>query len=70
MSDVRITRLMRLEARVAQALLSLFLRMGPVRASNFAGGFCRFIGPLLPVSKIAAKNLQLAMPELSAPERT
>ncbi len=69
MSDVRITRLMRLEAWVAQALLNLFLRMGPARASNFAGGFCRFIGPLLPVSKIADKNLQLAMPELNAPER-
>ncbi|MFT9017030.1 lysophospholipid acyltransferase family protein [Acetobacter malorum] len=69
MSDVRITGLMRLEARVAQALLNLFLRMGPARASNFAGGFCRFIGPFLPVSKIADKNLQLAMPELNAPER-
>lgn len=69
MSDVRITRLMRLEARVAQALLDLFLRMGPARASSFAGRFCRFIGPLLPVSKIADKNLQLAMPELNATER-
>ncbi|OAG76821.1 Lipid A biosynthesis lauroyl acyltransferase [Acetobacter malorum] len=66
MSDVRITRLMRLEARVAQALLNLFLRMGPARASSFAGRFCRFIGPFLPVSKIADKNLQLAMPDLNA----
>nr|WP_298798232.1 lauroyl acyltransferase [uncultured Acetobacter sp.] len=69
MSSVRMTRLIRAEAWVAQTLLNAFLRMGPARASNVAGRFCRFVGPLLPVSKTAHKNLQLAMPELDAAER-
>lgn len=70
MSGVQITRLMRLEAWVARALLKLFLWMGPARASNVAGWFCRLVGPLLPPSRIADKNLQLAMPELTAAQRT
>ncbi|WP_415472723.1 lysophospholipid acyltransferase family protein [Acetobacter persici] len=69
MSAAPVTRLMRLEAWAAQKLLNLFLRMGPARASSFAGGLCRVLGPLLPVSKIADKNLQLAMPELDAVQR-
>ncbi|MCX2560361.1 lauroyl acyltransferase [Acetobacter farinalis] len=69
MSAVKITALMRLEACVARAVLRVFLRMGPVRASNVAGRVCRFIGPLLPVSGIADTNLRLAMPDLKAAER-
>lgn len=44
MSAAPVTRLMRLEAWAAQKLLNLFLRMGPARASSFAGGFAGFWG--------------------------
>nr|WP_244463387.1 lysophospholipid acyltransferase family protein [Acetobacter orleanensis] len=60
---------MRVEAYAAQAFLKLFLWMGPARASSFAGGLCRVIGPLLRPSRIADKNLQMAMPELDAAQR-
>lgn len=69
MSEIRITRLMRLEAFAARMLLKLFLKMGPARASSFAGRFCRLVGPLLPPSRIADKNLRMAMPELDATQR-
>lgn len=35
-----------------------------------AGGICRSIGPLLPVSRVAEANLRLAMPELTASDRS
>ncbi|MFT8670659.1 lysophospholipid acyltransferase family protein [Acetobacter orientalis] len=60
---------MRIEATVARSMLAFFTHLGPVRASNFAGRFCRCIGPLLPVSKVADRNLQLALPELAAKAR-
>lgn len=41
----------------------------PEQASNLGGWICRTIGPFLPQSEIADKNLLLAMPELSACER-
>lgn len=61
--------LMRLEAMAARCLLAVFKKLGPVQASNFAGSFCRALGPFLPVSKVAERNLQLAMPHLSAKAR-
>ncbi|MCP1195507.1 lauroyl acyltransferase [Acetobacter senegalensis] len=69
MSKGEITALMRVEAAVARCLLGAFLKMGPVKASNFAGRVTRFVGPLLPVSKVADRNLQIAMPSLTRPQR-
>ncbi|GAA07894.1 lipid A biosynthesis lauroyl acyltransferase [Acetobacter tropicalis NBRC 101654] len=58
-----------MEAAVARCLLGAFLKMGPVKASNFAGRVTRFVGPLLPVSKVADRNLQIAIPSLTRPQR-
>lgn len=59
----------RAEALLARAVLRLLRAMPPERASNFAGGFARAIGPYLPVSRVAHANLRAAMPELSDAER-
>ncbi len=60
------TRRMRAEALLVRGLLSIFRRIGPVRASNLGGWLCRTVGPKLPVSRIADANLRLVMPELDA----
>ncbi|OUJ15182.1 lysophospholipid acyltransferase family protein [Acetobacter sp. DsW_063] len=60
---------MRAEAALARIALVLLRRLGPVRASNFAGRLCRFVGPFLPVSRVAYANLRLAMPELDEAAR-
>ncbi len=44
-------------------------RLGPVAASNLCGGVARWVGPLLPVSRVADQNLRAAMPELDAAAR-
>ncbi|OUI95721.1 lauroyl acyltransferase [Acetobacter indonesiensis] len=69
MSNSTVSFAMQVEAALAKGLLAAFKKMGPVRASDFAGCASRFIGPLLPVSRIADKNLQLAMPELNTTQR-
>ncbi|GAN63864.1 lipid A biosynthesis lauroyl acyltransferase [Acetobacter indonesiensis NRIC 0313] len=69
MSYSTVSFAMQIEAGLAKGLLAAFKKMGPVRASDFAGCASRFVGPLLPVSRIADKNLQLAMPELNATQR-
>lgn len=69
MNNSTVSFAMQVEAALAKGLLAAFKKMGPVRASDFAGCASRFIGPLLPVSRIADKNLQLAMPELNATQR-
>ncbi|MFT9025178.1 lysophospholipid acyltransferase family protein [Acetobacter indonesiensis] len=69
MSNSTVSFAMQVEAALAKGLLAVFKKMGPVWASDFAGCASRFIGPLLPVSRIADKNLQLAMPELNATQR-
>ncbi len=61
-------------AHEAEALLVRFclfvLRcMSPVTASRLGGFLARTIGPLIPVSRIADKNLRMAMPELNAQQR-
>jgi KDO2-lipid IV(A) lauroyltransferase len=43
--------------------------LGPVAASNLGGAVARTIGPRLPVSRVADRNLRLAMPELDAAGR-
>ncbi|MGF1623650.1 MAG: lysophospholipid acyltransferase family protein [Alphaproteobacteria bacterium] len=60
----------RVEAGLAIAL-ALLLRCLPLPAASGLGGwFARAVGPLLGVSARAERNLKLAMPELSAAERT
>ncbi|GAN61224.1 lipid A biosynthesis lauroyl acyltransferase [Acetobacter cibinongensis] len=60
---------MRVEAFAAKKLLGFFKRLGPVKASNLGGRFCRTAGPLLPVSKTADRNLQIALPHLTRLQR-
>ncbi len=59
----------RLEAWLLRRGLALLRALGPVGASNFAGGLARAIGPLLPVARVADANLLLALPELDAAKR-
>lgn len=49
--------------------LGLFRLLPITVASKLGGGVVRAIGPLIPVSKVADKNLRLAMPELDAAQR-
>ena len=58
-----------MQALLLRTALSLLRRLGPVRASNLAGGLARRIGPLLPVSRVADANLQAAMPGLDRAAR-
>jgi len=59
----------RAEAAIAGACLALFRALPPAVAAGLAGGIARGIGPLIPVSRVADKNLRMAMPEISAAER-
>ena len=43
--------------------------MPPVAASNLFGAMARYIGPALPVSRVADANLRLALPDLDARSR-
>ena len=63
------TLLHRVEGGAARAAVRLLRAIGPVRSSNLCGAIARFIGPLLPVSKVADRNLRLALPELDAAAR-
>ena len=58
-----------LEAWAARCLLRLFRALGPVGASNLAGGVARAVGPWLPVTRVAEINLRLALPVLDAGAR-
>ena len=40
--------------------------LSPVAASNLGGWVARLVGPFLPASRVALRNLSLAMPELGA----
>lgn len=57
-----------LEAALLRLALFVFRALGPERASNLGGWLARTIGPRLPLSERARRNLRLAMPELSAEE--
>lgn len=63
------TLLYRLEGAAARGAVRLLRALGPVRASNLGGAVARGIGPFLPVSKVADRNLRLALPELDAAAR-
>lgn len=56
------TALVRLGFALARAL-------GPVGASNLGGYAARTLGPLLPVSNVARRNIAMALPELTPRER-
>ncbi len=58
-----------LQAAGLRAALGLLRALGPVGASNLGGAVARAIGPLLPVSRVADRNLRLALPELDAAAR-
>jgi KDO2-lipid IV(A) lauroyltransferase len=57
------------EAAITSGLLWVLGRLSPVAASNLGGAVARFIGPKLPVSRLADANLRLALPALNAAER-
>ncbi|HTJ89239.1 MAG TPA: lauroyl acyltransferase [Acidocella sp.] len=57
------------EAALVRAALAIFRALPPASASRLGGGVARTIGPLIPVSKVADRNLQAAMPELDAAAR-
>jgi KDO2-lipid IV(A) lauroyltransferase len=52
----------RAEAVVARALFALFRALGPEAASDLGGRAARLAGPLLPVSRVADRNLEIAFP--------
>jgi KDO2-lipid IV(A) lauroyltransferase len=56
-------------AGLVTAGLALLRALGPVRASNVAGGVARTIGVRLPVSRVADRNLRLAFPDMAPEER-
>lgn len=54
------------EAAIARAVFALFRALGPERASNVGGAVARAIGPLIPVSRVALRNLEIAFPDRDA----
>lgn len=65
----RASRAMRLEALAARLVLGLFRRLGAAHASNLGGWLARGLGPWLPVSRVADRNLRLALPDLDQAAR-
>ncbi len=59
----------RAEAFALAAALSVCRALGPVRASHLGGALARGIGPLLPASRTARRNLRLIYPERGSSER-
>jgi KDO2-lipid IV(A) lauroyltransferase len=59
----------KLESFGARFALAVFSVLSPARASALGGAITRTIGPWLPVSRIADRNLQAAMPELDSSAR-
>jgi KDO2-lipid IV(A) lauroyltransferase len=54
------------EAALVRAALAILRALPPATGSRLGGGVARAIGPLIPVSKVADRNLQAAMPELDS----
>ena len=63
------TLLHSIEATAARAAVHILRALSPVAASNVGGAIARTIGPLLPASRIADINLQMALPELDSTAR-
>jgi KDO2-lipid IV(A) lauroyltransferase len=53
----------RAEAAAARALFALSRALGPVRASELGGRAARLVGPFLPASRVADRNLAIAFAE-------
>ncbi len=49
--------------------MALLRRLGPVRSSNLGGAIARTVGPWLPPSRTADRNLRRALPELDEAAR-
>jgi KDO2-lipid IV(A) lauroyltransferase len=58
-----------MEAALVWAVIKALQPFSPETASRIGGAVARAIGQIIPTSKVADKNLRLAMPELSAVER-
>ena len=56
------------ETLAVRAAFALARGLGPVGASDCGGALARWVGPLLPVSRIARANLALALPGRDAAE--
>ncbi len=63
------TRTESIERVAVNTLLSLLVRLRPERASNLMGTLFRWVGPLLPVTRVAEANLRAALPYLDATAR-
>ena len=63
------TLLERGEAAFARGALSVVRRLRPAAASNLGGWLARSVGPRLGVSRVAERNLRMAMPELDGAAR-
>lgn len=59
----------RLEAVAMDLAFALFRALGPVRASNLGGALARAIGPWLPPSRVARRNLAMVFPGRAEAER-
>lgn len=57
------------ETAAARGGMKLLEALRPTVAARFAGGILGVLGPLLPVSRIADINLQIALPEYDARSR-
>jgi KDO2-lipid IV(A) lauroyltransferase len=51
-----------------RGLIALLRGLGPERSSNLAGNIARRIGPWVPTTKVARRNIALAFPEKSPDE--
>lgn len=58
-----------IEYLLVKGIFAFLRKLSPECSSNLGGWVGRFLGPKLPVSKIAHQNLQLVMPELSEHKR-
>ncbi len=59
----------RAEAALLRLVVAGLRSLSPVAASNLGGAVGRAVGPLLPVSRVADRNLLLALPELDRAAR-
>ncbi|WP_297489923.1 lysophospholipid acyltransferase family protein [Acidocella sp.] len=59
----------RVEAAIVWLLIKLLRPLSPATASRLGAAVAGAIGPFIPTSKLADKNLRLAMPELNAAQR-
>ena len=59
----------RLQILALDAAIGGLRRLGPVRSSDLGGWVMRRLGPLLPASRVADRNLRQALPDLDEADR-